>query len=185
MSLILTIFIIKRKGKNKPEKCFLEESSILLLELVCVCVFIFFFCVFIDLFVEVKGTLEALRNPRNHKINYKALSIIGSAATLFFDTQVRSIAARVHSIADAIEPSFCALECKAALTPLLGRSSAGTLEPRCSAIDRTASLVPILPFMLQFPESLHFAQKPIKRHKTQKGSKIAQTNKTMGLTNIN
>jgi hypothetical protein len=36
-----------------------------------------------SLFIEFRRTLEALRNPKNHKINPKAISII-RLATLFF-----------------------------------------------------------------------------------------------------
>jgi hypothetical protein len=39
--------------------------------------------VFTSLFIEFKGTLEALRNPINRKINPKAISIIGPAALFF------------------------------------------------------------------------------------------------------
>jgi hypothetical protein len=42
---------------------------------------------------------------------------------------VHSIATCVHSIADAIKPSFCTHEHTPMLTPWLGCLSAGALEP--------------------------------------------------------
>ena len=46
--------------KNKPEKRFHEDPSIILPKLVC-------FSMFRGLFLEIRGTLEVPINPRNHK----------------------------------------------------------------------------------------------------------------------
>jgi hypothetical protein len=92
-----------------------------------------------------------------------------------------------------IDPSSCGRE-PDALFPCLGCSSAGELERECPMIDRTNRMLALhqtssfFQFCTLSPrllEMLSFLPKTYKTKRTQKESKIAQTNKTSRLTNIN
>jgi hypothetical protein len=91
------------------------------------------FYVFTSLFIEVRETLEASKNPRNRKINHKASFHNRVSHHLFSSACVRSIlgllcssaslhsiVAYVHLITVAIDPSFSTREHKATLVPCLG-----------------------------------------------------------------
>jgi hypothetical protein len=134
------------------------------------------FSLFTSLFIEFKGTLEVPRNPRNSKINPKAISIIGLVA--HSSLAPGSVLDHCPCVLDHI----CALECN--MCSILGW---GARAHRLSTLDhsvREQNIQSCL-FMLQFLESIHFLQKPVKIYKTQKESKIAQDNKIMKLTNVN
>jgi hypothetical protein len=74
------------------------------------------------------------------------------------------------------------------LVPWLGSSSTSALDHKFGVIDctdRISSFFPNLLFKPNIPEMVHFLPKTYKTKRTQKESKIAQTNKTKRLININ
>jgi hypothetical protein len=73
--------------------------------------FLFLFFLFTSLFIEFKGILEAPRNPRNRKINPKAISLIGPTT---------------HS---SLAPRSALDHCPCVVDPWLGHSSLGFLGP--------------------------------------------------------
>jgi hypothetical protein len=74
------------------------------------------------------------------------------------------------------------------LVPWFGRSSVGVLDLKFCAIHHTGrifSFFQICSLSLILPKMLPFLPKTYQTRKIQKESKIAQTNKTKKLTNIN
>ena len=135
------------------------------------------FSMFTCLFIEVRETLEAAKNPRNRKINPKAISIIGPTATCSPAYEC------AWSQVFVLDRCLCAPDCNCDQAFLLcswaqgctcslhGHSSVGVLKPKCSAIDCTASFPNSSVYAPSFPNLLPFLPWPAKTHKTQKKQK--------------
>jgi hypothetical protein len=79
------------------------------------------------------------------------------------------------------------MQAHAAHNPWLRSSSVGALEPRSPTLDCSDITWNTRnhPFILQFPELIHFLQKLVKTQKTQKESKIEQNSTIKKLTSVN